>query len=194
VAAEAVLERLESAQAVPRAGEEDRALVEAFRGGDRRAFETLVRRHQKPVWAVALRFVKDRDVAEDLAQRTFIQALQRIGDLRGSFRPWVLRIVVNLAKNHVRDHAKLVPAEEAPEPATAAEAPDERIDAGREAAVMRAALATLSERQREVVQLRVDGQLSFAEIAEAIGITENNAKVTFHHAVRRLRERIGGAS
>ncbi|MGZ6070466.1 MAG: RNA polymerase sigma factor, partial [Myxococcaceae bacterium] len=47
-------------------------------------------------------------------------------------------------------------------------------------------------RQREVFALRVDGELPFAEVARVLDITENNAKVHFHHAVRRLRERLGG--
>lgn len=175
------------------AGDEDRALVEAFRAGDRKAFEALVRRHQKPVWAIALRFAKDRDAAEDLAQRAFVLALERIGELRGGFRPWLLRIAVNLSKNYVRDHARFVPEADAPEPATTADA-DEHLDARREREGMRLALAELTDRQREVVLLRIDGQLPFADIAEQLGITQNNAKVTFHHAMRRLRERLGGAS
>ncbi|HET9158516.1 MAG TPA: sigma factor-like helix-turn-helix DNA-binding protein, partial [Myxococcaceae bacterium] len=44
---------------------------------------------------------------------------------------------------------------------------------------------------REVFALRVDGEMPFAEVAAVLGITENNAKVHFHHAVRRLRERLG---
>lgn len=173
------------------AAPDDEALVQAFRAGDRRAFEQLVRRHQKPVWAVVWRFARDRDDADDLAQRAFITALERIDDLKGRFRPWLLRIAANLAKNHLRDNAKFV--REEVEPDAPRSDLDERLDDARRRARMRQAIETLSERQREVVLLRIDGQLSFAEVGEAIGITENNAKVHFHHAMKRLKERLGGS-
>ncbi len=184
---------------VGRAEPDDLALVQAFRGGDRSAFEVLVRRHQRPVWAIVQRFARDRDAAEDLAQRSFIIALERIGELRGAFRPWLLRIAVNLSKNHLRDTARLVRAstdDESGEPLDIEGAveprPDEALDRARLTHLVREVVATLPDRQREVVMLRVDGQLSFAEVGESLGITENNAKVTYHHAVKRLREKLGG--
>lgn len=182
---------VEAAESSP--ADVDRGLVEAFRRGDRRAFEALVRRHQRPVWALVFRFARDRDAAEDLAQRAFIQALERIGELRGAFRPWLMRIAVNLAKNALRDGAKFVrDDDDAAQPAsTPADQVDQALDEGRRARRVREALKSLSERQREVVQLRVDAQLAFAEVGEALGITENNAKVTYHHAVRRLRALLG---
>lgn len=179
-------------------GPDDVALVQAFRSGDRRAFEVLVRRHQQPVWAIANRFAKDRDAADDLAQRAFMQALERIQELRGSFRPWLLRITANLAKNYIRDNARLVHTEPGFEPppgtfdSPSSVAPDDAYDAAVRHHAVRQAVATLPDRQREVVLLRIDGQLSFAEIGEVLGITENNAKVTFHHAVKKLRESLGG--
>lgn len=172
------------------AEEADRHAIEAFRRGDRRAFEALVRRHQQAVRSVAMRFARDADTADELAQRAFVQALRHVGDLRGAFRPWLLRIVVNLSRNHVRDHARFVD-ETAGEAATDPRL-DESIDEARRRDRVRRALAELGERQREVVMLRIDAQLSFAEVAEALEITENNAKVTYHHAVRRLRELVGG--
>ncbi len=179
---------------------DDLALVSAFRQGDRSAFEVLVKRHQRPVWAVVQRFAPDRDAAEDLAQRAFIIALERIGELRGAFRPWLLRIAANLSKNYVRDTARLVRVGVDDDDDTGGPAfegsvqarPDEEIDRARLSRKVGAAVASLPDRQREVVMLRIDGQLAFAEVGEALGITENNAKVTYHHAVKRLREKLGG--
>ena len=179
---EAATVRLVSGQA-----SDDAALVEAFRRGDRGAFETLVRRHQK-----VLRVCQDRVAAEDIAQRAFLTAYERIGELRGSFRPWLLRIAANLAKNHRRDGGRLVPTETLPEDIDHESHPDERLDEARRGQQLREAVLALPDRQREVVTLRIDGQLPFAEIAEALGITENNAKVTFHVATKKLRERLGG--
>src|SRR3954447_21213779 len=94
----------------------DAELLDAFRAGDARAFETLVRRYQRPVLAIARRFARDRDDAEDLAQRAFINASQRAGGWRGgTFKSWLFRIVVNLAKNHLRDVARFDRSDEAQE-------------------------------------------------------------------------------
>jgi RNA polymerase sigma-70 factor (ECF subfamily) len=162
----------------------DAELLDAFRAGDTRAFEALVRRYQRPVLAIARRFSRDPDDAEDLAQRAFINASQRAGGWRGgSFKSWLFRIVVNLAKNHLRDTARFDRGEDAQERELVATAPgaDARIDSAQQQRALREAVAKLPRRQREVLLLRIDGDLPFAEI------TEVNAKVNFHHAVRKLK-------
>src|SRR5439155_2265701 len=103
----------------------DAELLEAFRAGDARAFEALVRRYERPVLAIARRFARDADDAEDLAQRAFINASERAGGWRGgSFKSWLFRIVVNLAKNHVRDTARFDRSEAAAEEESAPTEPD----------------------------------------------------------------------
>ena len=179
----------------------DEALVAAFRAGDGAAFERLVRRHQRAVIAVAIRVVKEPSAAEDLAQRAFVRAMEGLHAFRGeaSFRSWVLRIVLNLARNHLRDHARLSSLEgdddDGPsiEPA-AFEDPGERLDVERQRARIRGAVEQLPPRQREVVLLRIDGDLPFAEVAAALGITENNAKVCFHLGVKKLKLLLAGAA
>ena len=171
----------------------DEALIEAFRGGDVRAFEQLVRRYQRAVLGIARRFCDDRDEAEDLAQRSFINASERVGGWRGgSFKSWLFRITVNLAKNHRRDNARFDRSETASEKEAApTEASVEaRIEAAQQRQALRAAIAKLPTRQREVLLLRIDGDIPFADIAEALSITEVNAKVNFHHAVQKLKELI----
>jgi len=177
---------------------DDAALVHASRRGEPRAFEGLVRRHEARVRAVARRLVGDADTADELAQRAFVRALQGLSQLRSEqeFGGWVVTIVGNLARNHLRDHGRFVPLPEegdaAHEPTTAPD-PDERLDAERRREQVRRAVAALPARQREVVSLRIDGELPFAEIGAALGITENAAKVSFHLGLKRLRERLGGA-
>jgi RNA polymerase sigma-70 factor (ECF subfamily) len=169
---------------------DDAELLDAFRAGDVKAFETLVRRYQRPVLAIARRFARDEDDAEDLAQRAFINASERAGGWRrGSFKSWLFRIVVNLAKNHLRDIARFDRSQEAQERETESDlaAADERLEQAQRQRALRAAVAKLPRRQREVLLMRIDADLPFAEIALALGITEVNAKVNFHHAVRKLK-------
>src|SRR2546423_7972750 len=92
----------------------DAELLAAFRAGDARAFEVLVRRYQRAVLTIALRFARDLDDAEDLAQRAFINAARRAGGWRGgSFKSWLFRIVGNLSENYLRDTARFDRSEEA---------------------------------------------------------------------------------
>ncbi|HEX8950732.1 MAG TPA: sigma-70 family RNA polymerase sigma factor, partial [Polyangia bacterium] len=77
--------------------------------------------------------------------------------------------------------------EEEHEASAAPEAHD-RLESREQQQALREAVARLPNRQREVLLLRIDGDLPFAEIAETLGITEVNAKVNFHHAVQKLKE------
>jgi RNA polymerase sigma-70 factor, ECF subfamily len=168
----------------------DAELLEAFRAGDVKAFEALVQRYERPVLAIARRFARDVDDAEDLAQRAFINAAERAHGWRGgSFKSWLFRIITNLSKNYLRDTARFDRSEEAQEWEAPAVEPTAhaRMEAQEQRGQVREAIARLPKRQREVLLLRVDGDLPFAEVAETLGITEVNAKVNFHHAVQKLK-------
>ncbi len=182
---------------------EEEALVAAFLVGDDDAFGELVRRNEPLVLAIVRRYAATPEDARDLAQRTFLRAFEaarralRKGPREAvPFRRWLIRVAVNLAKNHRRDALRIVraPLEDAEhERAGRAEAvgADALLRRERELS-LRAAVLLLPRRQREVLTLRIDAELPFAEIAEALGITENNAKVSFHHATRTLRAALAG--
>jgi RNA polymerase sigma-70 factor (ECF subfamily) len=179
-------------------GPTDGALLAAFLVGDDDAFGELVRRNEGLVLAIVRRYARSPEDARDLAQRTFLRAFEaaRRAFRRGSrggvpFRRWLVRIAVNLAKNHLRDELRFPRAslEEALGPAAAATPPaGDRLVQDERARRVRREVLRLPRRQREVLTLRVDAELPFAEIAEALGVTENAAKVSFHHATRRLRD------
>jgi RNA polymerase sigma-70 factor, ECF subfamily len=172
----------------------DEELVEQAKAGVRSAFEALVRRYQKQLYFLCFRYVRDHDSAADLTQRTFIRVLEKLNDLRevSIFRSWLYRIGVNLALNHLRDHARFVDEEAlaSEEPAMAPEAVSQ-MEAAEEAEALRQAVTELPTKQRMTLELRIYEQLSFKEIAEALDTTEGAAKVNFHYAVRRLRTLLG---
>jgi RNA polymerase sigma-70 factor (ECF subfamily) len=176
---------------------EEEALVAAFLVGDDEAFGELVRLNERLVFAIVRRYARTPEDARDLSQRTFLRAFEaaRRALRRGKrnavpFRRWLVRVAVNLAKNHLRDETRFARA-----PLEAIGAGGSTQPAGAEGLVraervawVREAVLGLPRRQREVLTLRIDAELPFAEIADALGITENSAKVTFHHATRKLRE------
>lgn len=180
----------------------DAELCQAFLDGDSACFGELLRRYKQVVFRIARRFAKTDDEALDLTQRAFLQAFEAArralpglvaAQAQGRelpFRAWLLRIAVNLSKNHVRDAGRwptasveAIDLERADEPRA-----HQLLERAQAQAQVRQAVADLPKRQREVFSLRVDGDLPFAEVAHALGITEANAKVHFHHAVKRLRE------
>lgn len=181
----------------------DDALCRAFLAGNEAAFGELFRRHQRLVYALVRRYSPRPEDARDLTQRAFLKAfeaarralprLSAVGEI--PFKAWLARIAINLGKNHARqtNRWRLAPVtalEYSAEPAPSAV--DALIRADRER-MTRTAVLSLPRRQREVFTLRIDADLSFAEIAQALGITANNAKVHFHHAVKRLKATVAAA-
>jgi RNA polymerase sigma-70 factor (ECF subfamily) len=171
-----------------RVADADQELVDRFRAGERRAFDELVRRHERAILRVIARYVRDAEEARDLAQRAFVQAFQRIDTFRGdaAFRTWVYRIAVNLALSYVR-RPRLVIAPLVDQPSEEDTRPD-----GDTRRQLRAAVATLPPKQRLTVELRVFEDLSFREVGEIVGCSEDAAKMNFHHAVKKLRVKLIG--
>ncbi len=177
---------------------DDAHLVARARAGDRDAFAELVRRHQHGVFALALRLVRDRELAADVAQDSFIRAWRGLEGFRGdaAFKTWMHRITVNAAwtfrKRAVRHRA--APLEDVPplvDPALTAD--PERAGENLELRErLRAALDLLPRPQRSVVVLKDIYGWTHVEIADALGITVTAAKVRLHRAHQRLRKALDG--
>jgi RNA polymerase sigma-70 factor (ECF subfamily) len=174
--------------------DEDAEAVERYRRGDARAFDGLVRKYQRPIYYLALRYVKQADDAKDVAQRAFVRAFQSLGGFRGAstFRTWLYRIAINLALNHLRDHAREQPAEIADDALVAQAVGSARLTEQEDRRRLLAALDALPPKQRLVLELRVFEDLPFKDVADIAECSENAAKVNFHHAVKRLREEMNG--
>jgi RNA polymerase sigma-70 factor (ECF subfamily) len=184
----------------PPSDRSDDTLCRAFLAGEAPAFGELVRRHQELVFRVVRRYAATPDEAHDLAQRAFLRSfeaarrsLPRLGRAGPvPFRAWLLRIALNLGKNHLRARRlwKPAPANSLDTLASSALDANDAMARAEQQAQVRAAVLTLPRRQREVLTLRVDGALPFSEVGEALGITEGNAKVNFCLAVKRLKEEL----
>ncbi|HZI09126.1 MAG TPA: sigma-70 family RNA polymerase sigma factor [Myxococcus sp.] len=183
-------------------GATDEALCQAFLEGEAAAFEVLMKRHQGLVFSLVRRYTSRPEDAADLVQAAFLRALEASRRVFARFTPstpapfraWLVRIALNLAKNHARQGLRWRPVlvEAGPlEGADAAESAHEALERAERERHVRAAVLTLPRRQREVLTLRVDAGLAFKDIAETLGVTENNAKVQFHHAVKRLKAQVG---
>ena len=163
---------------------DDQELVARFRAGDGAAFDALVRRYQRPIYWLALRYVGNDADAKDVAQRALVQAFVKLKQLRegGSFRAWVYRTAANLALNLVRDRKPQ--AELGDDVAVMAREPLVQEEVQER---LRAAVTQLPPQQRLVVELRIYEELPFAAVAEVAECSEDAAKVSFHHALKKLR-------
>ncbi len=172
-------------------------LTERARDGDRDAFGELVRIHQHEVYTLAVRLVRDRDQAADVAQDAFIRAWRAMPKFRGDakFSTWMYRITVNTAWTH---RSKLGRVRFDPLENLAADPVSTSLDPLRAAESVSArphiekALMDLTESVRTVVVLKDVYDWSHGEIAEHLGISVTAAKVRLHRGRKDLRSKLSG--
>ena len=180
----------------------DAELVRRFKGGDREAFARIVDRYQDRVFTLALRWLGDRQVAEEVAQDVFLALYRNLGDFRGDARlsTWIYRVVVNHCKNKRLYHSRR--RMDRHEPLDGArpgheDGPHRQLPAdqpGTDAATHRAeaerlvhdALQRLDEEPRRIVVLRDIQGLSYDEIGELLGLPRGTVKSRLHRARSRL--------
>jgi RNA polymerase sigma-70 factor, ECF subfamily len=152
-------------------------------------FDALYRSSAADVYAYVASLLRDRAAAEDITAQAFERAFRRrrsFNARRGDERAWLFGIARNAALDELRRrkrHAALVVDPEDPGAGAAYETPD-----GERRAAVRAALAGLEPRDREIVALKFHAGLSNAEIAQVLGVSESNAGTRLHRAVNKLRE------
>jgi len=174
-------------------GVDDVELAARAAKGDPEAFGELVARHAPMARRVAYAVLEDQEDADDAAQEGFLSAWQAIGryDPKRAFRPWLMQIVVNAARD-LRRRRRVRSAEPLDHVAAAS-----RDDPASEAGALdlgdrlREALATLPERQRLAVVLFDAEGYPQAEIARMLGIPEGTVKSDVFHGRRALRKALG---
>lgn len=167
----------------------DLELVEKVKSGDRRAFSELVKRHQRGILRLSLRFVKDMDTAEDVAQEAFIKAYEKLNSFEGraSFKSWLFQIAVNTARNKLRENKRDTVDIDNVQLAVDAEAEMSLVHTA-VADLLQTEVDKLPFKQRTALVLRVYEDLSFNEIAEIMECPYDTAKANYRHALMKLRE------
>jgi len=172
-------------QALPRGRiETDDVLVDRARGGDELAFARLVERHRRDALASALGLLGDRSEAEEAAQEAFCRAWEKLSTLHdpSKFKVWVVGILYRHCRDVIRakGRARRALGRVAP-PAP---------PAGDEASVVVDEAMELPEEYRDPLILFYLHAMTIAELAEMLGISEENAKVRLHRARKMLRDRL----
>ena len=194
---------------LPPAGEplqsSDAELAAQAAGGDRGAFELIMRRHNRRLFRLARSLVRSDEEAEDVLQEAYVRAFTRLSDLAsgGALSAWLARIVANEALGRLRAGARVVSIEDfrtraatdeedGPDGDPASDAPDpERLAASSELRrLLEAAVDALPEEFRTVFVLREVEGLSTAETAASLAIRPETVKTRLHRARRLLQEHL----
>ena len=152
----------------------DATMVARARDGDTRAFETLVRRYQRPIYRLAVRLLGDTGEAEDVTQEVFVTAWRRLPEIHEdkAIRSWLYRIATNRCLNILRSRKPVAPLfDEAIPMASPAASPEARAEAHERLLALRVALDRLTAEQRACWLLREVEELSYAEIASILRTT-----------------------
>ena len=167
-------------------------IVARFVLGDRTAYGALYREFQGVALRVAGRILQSASDAEDVVQMAFLKAWTHRASLRdhNAFRPWLLRIVRNLAHTLCNKRRRFT--QDAPETHQMVHdsTPYQEVARSRERNDLHQAIQTLSARQCQVITLRVRHDLSFKEIGAQLGCSDGAARVNYLYGVRNLQEKM----
>ncbi len=182
----------------------DQEIVLLARAGKETAYRELVRRYERPIFSLLFRMVRDRELAEDLSQETFVKALNAIESYRPEFKfsSWIFKIANNAAIDHLRrreldtlslegsPHAETPEAMEATalQIGAAQETPLDEVEARELGGQIEAAIARLRPEYRACILLRhVEGR-AYEEIADMLDLPLGTVKTYIHRARNELRQ------
>ena len=179
----------------------EKRLVELSVSGDVEAFETLIQSHQKKVYNIALRMTKNPEDAQELAQDALVRAFTSIKKFRGdsSFSTWLYRITINVCTDFLRKRNKAVlismeqgaaandngQAMQIPEETPG---PEELAEKAQLKELLRDAMDSLADEDRQVLILRDMMDLSYKEIADTLNVNEGTVKSRINRARTGLKE------
>ena len=189
--------------------------LDALRHGDEKAFQSLIQRYHGPMLRLAMAYVRDRGVAEDVVQESWLTCLRRLGEFEGrsSLKTWIFGILINVARARRRKEARVLPftafwrrddsdsvrpTVDASRfgadglwrsgPAAWDNLPESKVLGDETMQRVKAAIAGLPPKQREVIVLRDVAGLEAGEVSALLGISAANERVRLHRARSAVRK------
>ncbi len=182
----------------------DQAVVEQARQGRDAAYRELLARYERPVFSLLFRMVRDRELAEDLSQETFVKVLNNIGRYSAEFKfsSWLFKIANNVAIDHLRRRQietvsidgspNATDAESVKSTVIALASPDEspleELESKELGSSIERAIGRLRPEYRSCILLRHVEAYSYEEIASIVGLPLGTVKTYIHRARQELRE------
>ena len=183
-----------NAGAIPDDGE----LIEKAKKGDEHAFELLVKKYQKGIYRLTYRMTHDHFTADELALETFVRAYKALHRFKkgANFFNWIYTIGIRLSLNYLKKEKRKVAAD--PEVMNAITQRDrhnddilDRVIAKETVLKIRQAIERLPEKLRMVLLLRIDEEMSYNEIAEALKVPTGTVMSRLNRAREQLKKSLG---
>jgi len=168
--------------------DQDAALLEDCKRGDRKALDSLVRRYERQVFKVAVRILGNRDEAADVTQTVFMKAFENLHkyDAKRRFFSWIYRIAINESINQLNRRKNADVLQE--HLGVSSDRPDNQLENDQMSSELRWALDQLSSDQKTVIVLRHFVEHSYDEIAEVLGIEPKTVKSRLYSARQKMRD------
>jgi len=167
-------------------------LISRFKKGEERAFNDLVNLHKKRIFNLALRMVRNKEDAMDLAQEVFVKAYHSLKDFRGdsSFSTWLHRIAVNLCLNFTqRDKFRsFISLPDLGQPVISSSSPLRDFEKKELDNTIDQAVLALPKKQRAVFVLRYYQELTYSEVAKVLDKSEGAIKANYFQAIKKLKK------
>ena len=206
---EAVLNRSSIIEMVENPGTEvldpDAQLMLRFKDGDVSAFDSLFKKHTRRIVNFAYRFVRNREIAEELSQEIFLKVYENASgyQVQARFTSWLYRIATNVCLNEIRKPQFRIPHQSVNSQRSygggendrrlefgTTKGPDEILEGQAVERVIKRALEQIPEKQRIAFLLSKYQELSYAEVAEVLEVSEKAVKSLVHRAKEALAERL----
>jgi RNA polymerase sigma-70 factor (ECF subfamily) len=178
-------------------GQNDNEIISQVLSGDQQAYAILVSRYQSYVFTLTLRFTKNREDAEEVAQDVFIKAYRALADFKGNskFSTWLYTIVNNTCITFLRKKRLEVHSLDKEGVFEVADSQDSGLRANQveqksKVAMVNNAIGLLGPDDAEIITLFYKSEQSLEEIAVILGLEPNTAKVRLHRARARLKEKM----
>ena len=179
------------------AGTDDIQIINQVLQGDQQSFEELIKRYQHFVFTIALRYSRNREDAEEIAQDVFVKAYRSLADFKGNakFSTWLYTIAVNTTKTFLRkvklpvdslDHVKISETVDKQHSGNGADLTEQRSMQ----LLINQAIGLLSPEDAIVITLFYKAEQSIEETGLIMGLTPNAVKVRLHRARLRLKEKL----
>jgi RNA polymerase sigma-70 factor (ECF subfamily) len=167
----------------------DVELVEKYFNGNTAAFDEIMIRYERQIYRVCYRFVANRDDALDLAQDVFVKAFEHLPTFRreSTFKTWLYRIAINHCLNHVKKHSQQF-IEVTELTASVRPAIQHQLEHEEQREHFRRLVKRLPPKQKAILELRINEQLSYEEIAQISGRSVSTIKASVFFALEKLRK------
>ena len=167
---------------------DETTIVRKAQAGDLEAFEWLIQKHERQVLGICYHLMGNLEDAKDAAQDTFLKLHQQIGrfDYQREFTPWLLTVVRNLCRDRMRARRPMDQIDNLPLTDVARD-PEALVRFAEEWAILKQAIASLPERERAALEMRELEELSSAEVASRLGVTEETVRSQVWKAKAKLR-------